>query len=163
MSKPLSAEEVIEALGLEALEGEGGYFRRSWTSPESAEGRCFGSAIYYLVTDGALGFSAFHRLRTDELYHFYRGDPVELHIFLENGDYDRMILGPSFELGQIPQALVPAGSAQASRLVAGGRWALLGTTMAPAFRPEDFTLIPQAELRALHPSQSRIIDELTRG
>ena len=163
MSLPLSAEDVIEMLGLEALEGEGGYYRRCWTSPESAEGRCFGSAIYFLLTDGALGFSAFHRLGTDELYHFYRGDPVELHIFLENGDYDRIVLGPDFEIGQIPQALVPAGSAQASRLVAGGSWALLGTTMAPAFRLEDFALLPRAELLALHPGNARLIEELTRG
>jgi uncharacterized protein len=159
----LVAEEVALALGLERLPGEGGFYRRTWSSPLSIDGRSCGSAIYYLLAEGPEGFSAFHRLKTDEVYHFYRGDPVELHLFRKDGSYELIHLGPEFEKGQYPQALVPALSAQASRLVPGGRWALLGTTMAPAFVPEDFALLGREELCAAHPDRAALIEALTRG
>jgi predicted cupin superfamily sugar epimerase len=190
VSPTLAAKDLIRALGLEPLEGEGGYFRRTWTSPVSvadpvgsapaqagsaslrrgpaiertsaAAGRACGSAIYYLLTADREGFSAFHRLATDEIYHFYRGDPVELHLFKEDGSYERLLLGPAFERGQLPQAIVPARAVQGSRLAPGGSWALLGTTMAPAFAPEDFALVGRAELGARYPEHAALIDELTR-
>ena len=158
-----SAKDVILAFGLEPLSGEGGFYRRSWSSPLSIGGRSCGSAIYYLLAEGAEGFSAFHRLKADELYHFYRGDPVELYLIGEDGSFELAILGPEFEKGQLPQALVPARTAQALRLAPGGSWALLGTTMAPAFVPEDFELLGRAELRAAHPGRAALIDALTRG
>jgi len=173
----LSAAEVIRLLDLEPLRGEGGYFRRTWTAPPfradpktghhrarvAGSGRPAGSAIFFLLTGEEGGFSAFHRLGTDEVYHFYRGDPVELHLFLDDGSYERRILGPEFERGQSPQTLAPAGSVQGSRLAPGGTWALLGTTMAPAFDPGDFELVGRAGLRARHPEYAELIDGLTRA
>ena len=173
----LTAREAIEILGLVPLEGEGGYFRRTWVSPieagpapdstsgaagRAAESRAAGSAIYFLLTAEPDGFSAFHRLGTDEVYHFYRGDPAELHLLKPDGSHELVILGPNFERGQNPQALVRAGVVQGSRLVAGGAWALLGCTMAPAFAPEDFQLLERAELGSRYPGLSTLVSELTR-
>lgn len=159
------AEDLIRLLGLEPLAGEGGYFRRTWTSPlPSAHdpSRPCGSAILFLLTSGAVGFSAFHSLGTDEVYHFYAGDAVELHLLRADGQHECLFLGPDVVAGQVPQAVVPAGVVQGSRLTAGGAWALLGTTMAPAFVPEDFTLVSRAELLASHPHLHKLISGMTR-
>jgi uncharacterized protein len=160
--KRFSAEDIIRELGLESLPGEGGFFRRTWTSPLTTGRRAFGSAIYFLLTPGHEGFSAFHRLEVDEIYHFYLGDPVELHLLLPDGSHELLVLGSSLETGETPQAIVPAGVIQGSRLVSGGRYGLLGTTMAPEFVPEDFALIPRAELARRFPGCGDVIEALTR-
>lgn len=156
----MSAQDIIRLLDLRPLPEEGGWFRVTWTAPE---GRGSGSAIYYLVTSGALGFSAFHILTTDEIYHFYAGDPVELHLLHPDGRHEQRILGARLDRGHVPQTVAPAGSAQGSRLAPGGEYALLGTTMAPAFQPEDFRLCARAELLARFPGSEDIIKALTRG
>ena len=161
--KPFTAEDIIRELELERLPGEGGFFRRTWTSRLGADGRARGSAIYYLLTSAREGFSAFHRLDIDEIYHFYRGDPVELHLFHGDGSHARILFGSSLETGEAPQAVVPGGVIQGSRLIPGGRYALLGTTMAPGFIPEGFALVPRAELIELFPGRADIIETLTRG
>lgn len=136
-----SAEEVIRRLGLAPLPGEGGFFRETYRSPirhnnplDPAD-RSLATAIYYLLTPES--FSALHRLRSDEIYHFYSGHPVELVCISEEGNLQRTILGSCVEDGQMCQFLVPAGVWQGSRLLSGGRWALLGTTMAPGFEFTD--------------------------
>jgi uncharacterized protein len=164
MARP-SAEQVIRMLELSPLPAEGGWYRLTWTSSQKAEGmngRPCGSAIFYLVAQGPLGFSAFHVLGTDEVYHFYMGDPVELHLLYGDGRYETLTLGSRLDKGEIPQAMAPAGAAQGSRLVRGGEYALLGTTMAPAFAAEDFHLSTRAELLARSPGRAEIIKALTR-
>jgi hypothetical protein len=157
-----SAEDIIRILGLEPLDGEGGFFRRTWTSPVTIGDRPCGSAIYYLLTEDYKGFSAFHRLCTDEVYHFYLGDPVELHLRRDDGTHKLITLGSNFWAGEVPQAVVPAFVVQGSRLAPGGRWALLGTTMAPAFALEDFSLVGRAELLESHPHCAELVKSLTR-
>jgi len=172
--KRFTADDIIRELDLERLPGEGGFFRRTWTSPRTtrrgggredgrSESRACGSAIYYLLTPGIDGFSAFHRLGVDEIYHFYRGDPVEVHLLHPDGSHERLVLGSRLEKGERPQAIVPAGVIQGSRLVAGGRYALLGTTMAPEFTPGDFTLVSREEIAPRYPNCAEIIESLTRG
>lgn len=121
-----------------------------------------GSAIFFLLTPEPLGFSAFHVLGTDEIYHFYAGDPAELHLLHPEGRHQQVILGPHVDKGETPQAVAPAGAAQGSRLVPGGEYALLGTTMAPAFSPEGFRLSTRKELLSRFPDHLRIITALTR-
>lgn len=144
MTLPLSnrtADEVIRHLGLEPLPGEGGYFRENYRSSRTYHTpvpRSAGTAIYYFLTPET--FSALHRLRFDEVYHFYLGDPARLTIIDQQGAASDIILGPDIFAGQCVQALVPSRRWQGSRLEPGGRWALLGTTMAPGFDPQDFEL-----------------------
>lgn len=158
---PSSAAEIIAALQLEPLLPEGGFFRRTYTSAAtSPEGRPAGSAIYFLITPD--GFSALHTLVTDELWHFYAGDPVEHLMFSPEGAATRTVLGVDFARGHQPQLVVPGGACQGARLVRGGAWALLGCTLAPAWDDREFTLAGRAALIARHPAWADDIRALTR-
>lgn len=151
----LTAARLIELLGLEPLPVEGGHYRETWRSPA-------GSAIYYLLTDEPDSFSALHRLPTDEVYHFYLGDPVEMLMLQEGGRMENVTLGPDVAAGQRVQHVVPRGVWQGSRLRAGGRFALLGTTMAPGFVPQDYECGVRDALVAAYPSAAEAIRRLTR-
>ncbi len=156
----ISAKQLIAHLGLKPLPVEGGWFRETWRGPASAGRRPAGTAIYYLLTPDT--FSALHRLRTDEVYHFYLGDPVEL-VLLGNAGSHRVVLGPDVLGRQYVQYVVPAGVWQGSRLLPGGKFALLGTTMAPGFDFADFEPASRKELMAMFPAQAEIIRNLTRA
>jgi len=133
-----TAQKIIETLQLEPLEMEGGFFRRTYTSSEYFQEtkRSAGSAIYYLLTPDT--HSKIHRLPIDEIYHFYLGDPVELLLLRENGKTEVVNLHSEVLMGAQPQFVVPKNVWQGSRLKPGGQFALLGTTMSPAFEYEDF-------------------------
>ncbi|MBK9941260.1 MAG: cupin domain-containing protein [Kouleothrix sp.] len=166
----LTAEQVIALLALEPLPIEGGYFRRSYTSEDLiataalparyAGARQLCGAIYYMLH--ANEFSALHRLATDEIYHFYLGDPLELLLLYPDGSHVVHVLGPDLLAGQLVQLAVPRGVWQGSRLRAGGRFALLGTTMAPAYDQADFELGERAVLLQQYPACSDLINALTR-
>ena len=117
-----------------------------------------GTAIYFFLT--ADTFSALHRLRADEIYHFYLGDPVELYEMRE-GQVTKTELGQDIIRGQNVQHTVLAGSWQGSRLKAGGTWALMGTTMVPGFTWEDFELGSRGHLMARFPQYESLIRSLT--
>jgi hypothetical protein len=167
----MTAEEIVQLLDLQPLPQEGGLFRQTYRSAEELPAaalppryggpRRFATAIYYLLTDDPDSFSALHRLKTDELYHCYLGDPVQMLLLHPGGDSERIVLGPDLAAGQRVQFVVPAGSWQGSRLVPGGRWALLGTTMAPGYEPEDFELGGRG-LLTTYPDQAGLIHVLTR-
>ena len=132
--------------------------RRIWDGSKPA-----GTAIYYLLSDDPDSFSALHRLPTDEVYHFYLGDPVELLLLAPDGGSDVARLGSDLRRGERVQFVVPHGAWQGSRLRPGGRWALLGTTMAPGFDPSDFELGRAAELAERWPECAALIRELSRA
>ncbi|MBR4308454.1 MAG: cupin domain-containing protein [Oscillospiraceae bacterium] len=133
----MTAQEVITALQLEPLTMEGGYFRRNYCSQQLTEaGKPMGTAIYYLMTPDS--FSRLHKLPSDEVYHFYMGDPVELTVLFPDGSGKTVLLGNDLTKGMVPQFCVPAHAWQGSCLSEGGAWALLGTTMAPGFTDDDF-------------------------
>jgi predicted cupin superfamily sugar epimerase len=161
--------ELIRYLRLEPLPIEGGYFRQTWSSgdrvsiPGYDAPRPAGTAIYYLLTSDPDSFSALHRLATDEIYHFYLGDPVEMLLLAEGAPGRRIILGPDLLGGQHMQYVVPRSVWQGSRLLPGGRFALLGTTMAPGFDARDFTLGRRPELLLRFPESAALIRELTRA
>jgi uncharacterized protein len=162
-------DQLIRHFRLEPLPIEGGYFRQTWSSDDlvSIPGydapRPAGTAIYYLLTSDPDSFSALHRLATDEIYHFYLGDPVEMLLLSEGAPCRRIILGPDLPGGQHVQYVVPRSVWQGSRLLPGGRCALLGTTMAPGFDARDFTLGRRPELLLRFPEYADPIRELTRG
>lgn len=152
----LSAARLIELLRLEPLPVEGGHFRQTWRSAA-------GSAIYYLLSDDPDSFSALHRLPTDEVYHFYLGDPVEMLLLHPGGRVEQVTLGPDVLHGQQVQLVVPHGVWQGSRLREGGRFALLGTTMAPGFEPTDYVGGDHDELVESFPEAAEAIERLTRS
>lgn len=166
----MTAAEIIARLGLEPLPGEGGYFRQTWVAPQRlAPGmpgveveKPVGTAIYYLVTDAVDGFSAMHRLPTDEVYHFYLGDPVEQLLLYPDGRSEVVVLGPDLAAGQHVQHVAPHGVWQGTRLVPGGQWALLGTTMAPGFDFSDYEPGSRDVLVSTYTSKAGLIRALTR-
>lgn len=158
---PSSAAEIIAALQLEPLLPEGGFFRRTYTSAATlGDGRALGSAIYFLITPD--GFSALHTLATDELWHFYAGDPVEHLMLAPDGTAVRTILGVDFARGHQPQLVVPGGLCQGARLARGGAWALLGCTLAPAWDDREFILGDRDALSVRYPAWTDDIRALTR-
>ena len=157
--KPLTPQEVAQLLKLSPLDQEGGMFRRTWESKETLKGKAAGSAIYFLLS--ANSFSHLHRLPSDEVYHFYLGDPVELTLLGPDGEIRQITLGRDLRAGQIPQAVAPAGWWQGSRLLPGGEYALLGTTMSPGYVDEDYEHGNATNLKNLYPSAAEVIDRLT--
>jgi predicted cupin superfamily sugar epimerase len=133
-----TAAEIIAHLNLRPLPREGGLYRETYRSDlQWPSGRAAGTAIYYLLTPDT--FSALHRLASDEVFHFYLGDPVEmLQLDPRSGEGRVLTLGSALLAGQQPQVVVPRGVWQGSRLKPGGSFALLGTTMAPGFDFADY-------------------------
>jgi predicted cupin superfamily sugar epimerase len=166
----MDAERLIEELGLQPLPGEGGFYRETYRSDEllslsglperySADKNA-STAIYYLLTPDS--FSALHRLPTDEIYHFYLGDPVTMLQLHPDGSHRVITLGNDVLNGQKVQYLVPKFVWQGSFLVEGGRFALLGTTMAPAFDFSDFVLGDRSSLMSQYGACKDLIVRLTR-
>lgn len=165
----MKPENVIKRLGLKPLEPEGGLYRETYLSPESVSAehlperyggdRRFSSAIYYFLERGMV--SKLHRLPSDEVYHFYAGDPVQLLTLSPEGGGGLVFLGKDIMSGQRPQAVVPAGVWQGMSLVPGGEFALMGTTVAPAYVPEDFEPGDPAELSKRFPDYSELIKTLS--
>jgi len=159
----------IEKLGLEP-HPEGGYFRQSYKAelvvPKSAlpEGfagaRAASTAIYFLLE--GKNFSAFHRLRSDEVWHFYAGDPL-VHGIEPEGKYFSILLGRDLEAGQVLQTVVPAGCWFASHVPDWKSFALVGCTVAPGFEFEDFEMGKREELARAYPQHRDVIERLTRG
>ena len=166
----LSTDDIKRILRLVPLEPEGGYFAETYRSvhevpPGSLPGaytaqRPLATAIYYLLT--AETVSALHRLPADEIYHFYLGDPVEMLQLLPDGSSKTIQLGPNLLAGMQLQCIVEAGVWQGSRLVPGGRFALLGTTMSPGYDPTDYEPARRDVLIEAYPDRGDLITALTR-
>ncbi len=165
----LTAEEVIRRLQLQPHPREGGYFRETYRStlsitssalPHDYEGdRRASTAIYYLLTPDTV--SELHRLPTDEVFHFYAGDPVEMLQLHPDGQGQIIRLGNDLAAGDAPQVLAPGNVWQGSRLAPDGKWALLGCTVAPGFEFADYTSGRRAELAAQFPAHTEMITALT--
>jgi uncharacterized protein len=167
----MDIEKLKQMLDLKPLPAEGGFYAESYRSKENlpsgclperyAGARSFGTAIYFLLTTET--FSALHRLASDEVYHFYLGDPVELLCLHQDGSGQVLTMGTDFDGGMRPQIAIPRGTWQGSRLRPGGKFALLGTTVAPGFEFADFELANRVLLSERYPSFSAMIRELTRS
>src|ERR1700721_1894593 len=159
----MSPDEIKSILKLEPHPVEGGFFRRTYTSAltmETERGRrAVGTAIYYLLEPGT--FSEMHRLTSDEIFHFYLGDPVEMLQLHPDGSSAVFTLGQDLLNGQHMQLTVPAGVWQGTRLLddskAGGKMALLGGTGTPGFEFADYTSGSYADLVAKWPAEAERI------
>ncbi len=159
LTEDMTAEEVIELLGLVPLEGEGGMFRQTWFSSRKDGDVPYTQAIYYFLT--ANSFSHMHRLTSEEVYHFYMGDPVELCELKADGTTEIVVLGDSLRQGERPQYVVAEGSWQGSRVKPGGRWALMSTMMCPCFSPGCYEHGNASELKKQFPEAAEYIEALT--
>jgi predicted cupin superfamily sugar epimerase len=144
---------------------EGGYFRETWRSPlvvtrDATQPRRASTAIYFLLPAG--DFSALHRVSSEEVWHHYAGDPIDLHT-LDPLDGTHAIgrLGRDFASGERPQHVVPAGVWQAA-VPRGERYALVGCTVSPGFEFADFELPSRAELLERFPRHEGLVLALTR-
>lgn len=164
-----TARTYIEALGLQA-HPEGGFFRETYRSDQTMEVAGDGAdtvvrrnvctGIYFLLEQG--DFSAFHRIKSDEMWHFYAGQALEVLELTPTGELRCTRLGPDILQGDVPQHVVPADTWFAARVAADGAFALVGCTVAPGFDFADFCLAPGEALLASFPRHSQIIAELTR-
>jgi uncharacterized protein len=167
----MTAKEVKKLLGLQPHPREGGWYVRTYEAVEMVGAETFGdkryegprrtgTAIYYLLEPET--FSEMHRLKSDEVFHFYAGDAVEMLQLTANGKGAMVVIGNDLLRGQRPQVLVERGVWQGSRLVEGGRWALLGCTVSPGFEFEDYDEGTREELCAEWPAFVEEITALTR-
>lgn len=158
-------KQVIEKLGLKP-HPEGCFYRETFRSglilanlPHSGV-RNASTAIYFLLPAGT--FSSFHVVKSDEMWHFYCGDPLDLHIIGPDGAYERIHLGNNIEAGELPQVAVPAGFLQAAEPV-GSNYSLCGCTVAPGFDFKDFEMPDRQSLISRFPQYKSLFERLTRS
>jgi uncharacterized protein len=158
----------IEKLKLEP-HPEGGYYRQTYIAdliilqdalpPQFAGPRPVSTAIYFLL-DGQ-NFSAFHRLRSDELWHFYAGEALNVYVIEKDGRLSEIRLGADSDNGEVLQAVVKAGCWFASQVRGGKSYALLGCTVSP-FDFEDFELARREDLVQRYSQHREMVEKLTR-
>lgn len=139
---------------------EGGAFFETYRSPLITGNRNASTGIYFLLENS--DFSAFHRIRSDEMWHFYDGNPLDIYEIDTEGTLTVHKLGLDFHLGEKPQILIPAGSWFASRVAGENGFTLVGCTVAPGFDFADFELAERAALQATYPAHAALIASLTR-
>ena len=165
-TEKIEAQSLIESLNLKPLPLEGGYFRETYRSeatlPSQKNGnvKSVSTCIYYLLTGQT--FSAFHRLPSDEIWHFYCGAAVNLHTICDDGSIESIKLSGDIATGAAPQVVVKAGTWQAAELAEEGSFALLGCTVAPAFDFEDYEHGERKVLLEQFPQHQEVISRLTR-
>ena len=165
----LSAQQLIKQYCLQP-HPEGGWFKETYKSTEiiSASAlperfgapRVFSTAIYFLLEQG--NFSAFHRIKSDECWHFYTGDPLDVYVLQQDGNLEIVHLGNDIGKGLMFQYVVPADCWFASRPAPGSSFCFAGCTVAPGFDFADFELADASALASLYPMHQSIIKTLCR-
>lgn len=165
----MTAREWIDKLGLNR-HPEGGWYRETYRSSEGISrehlpsrfdgDRVFSTAIYFLLESGDI--SALHRIRQDEVWHFYDGSPLTLHLISSEGEYSTLHLGRDLAAGQQPQVVTPTGFLFGATVDEPASFTLVGCTVAPGFDFADFEMPTREELCRLYPARRELIERLTR-
>ncbi len=163
-----SIDKIIKSLEL-SPHPEGGYYKETYRSVgeikkdslsnEYQGNRNYSTCIYFLLTSDS--FSAFHKIKQDEIWHFYDGSPIRLHVITPEGDYSNHLIGRQLEHDEIPQFVVSGGCWFAAEVVNKNAYSLVGCTVSPGFSFEDFVLKPRHELISLFPHLEELICRLT--
>ena len=161
-------EQLIKTLGLKQ-HPEGGYFLETYRSsgiinpnnlmPSYSGKRNYSTCIYFLLPSDS--FSAFHRIKQDEIWHFYKGSPIRLHTISEAGKHESFLIGNNFNDGERPQLVVNGGLWFAAEVIEPNHYALVGCTVSPGFSFEDFELPDREELIAKFPQHKELVTRLT--
>jgi uncharacterized protein len=146
----MKVEDIINLLQLKQHPKEKGFFYETYRSQSS-------TAIYFLLTNE--GFSEMHRLKSDEIFHFYAGDPAELLLLSADGTGELLKFGNEIDQGERPQIMIPAGSWQGMRTT--GEYTLFGCTVSPAFQYSDYETGSRKELIEHYPEFAEKIKQLT--
>ena len=157
---------------------EGGFYRVTYTAdvkiaaaalpPGFSGARAVSTAIYFLLSnqeseeDGSGHFSAFHRLQSDELWHFHAGSPLVVHSITPEGSYAKLVLGPDAEKGEQFQGCIAAGCWFASAPLYPDSFALVSCTVSPGFDFADFELAGRDALSAAYPHHRELVEQFTR-
>lgn len=169
----MTAADVKRLLNLAEHPREGGWYVRTWESPDYVPEQAFpharydsprrtNTAIYYLLEPHT--FSELHVLKSDEVFHHYLGAPVEMLQLFADGTSARTVIGKDLAAGHKPQHVVPRGVWQGTRLLPGTHaepFALLGCTVAPGFEFQDYADASADELIARWPHEAELIRLLT--
>ncbi len=165
-----SKEYFIEKLGL-IKHPEGGWYKEVYRSGETVKAghlpsrysgdRCFGTSIYFLLDSD--DFSAFHKIKSDEIWHFYSGSPLNIYYFDSSGKFNEVVLGDNPENNECMQFVIPGGCWFGAKVKDINSFSLAGCTVAPGFDFEDFELGKREKLISIYPDSKKIICELTRS
>ncbi len=164
----MDAKELINYFNLEE-HPEGGYFKEVYRSKEKIANknldnqfigdRSYSTSIYFLLTSDT--FSAFHKINQDEIWHFYTGTALKLHMISTNGEYSFVIIGSNFLKGEVPQFTVPAQYYFAAEVLEKDSYSFVGCTVSPGFDFRDFVLPSCSELSRKFSMHKEIINRLT--
>ncbi len=159
MGDELTPDEILNLLKLEP-NATCGFVRVTFVSKQSiapsglpapfADGRPLGSALYFMVTPGAP--VRLHRIRNDQLYHYYLGDPLEVFLLHGDGTSERVIVGPDLRAGQRVQLLIPGSTFHTARLIGRRQWFLGASTEWPGVVPADVEIGNVEELAGRYPA-----------
>lgn len=148
---------------------EGGWYKETYRSqgsiPQQAlptdlmGDRSYSTGIYFLLTKE--NFSTFHRIKSDEVWHFYDGDGLDIHELATDGSYTKHQLGLDLENGERPQLVIAAKSWFASEVNNGGSWSLVGCTVSPGFDFQDFEMAERTRLISVFSDHEELITRLT--
>lgn len=163
------AIQIVKSFNLQA-HPEGGYFKETYRSagsisPENLEAdysgsRNYSTAIYFLLTSDT--FSAFHRIKQDECWHFYKGSAIKIHMISPEGAYSHIVLGSDFNQEQAPQFVVPGGFWFAAEVIDPSSFSLVGCTVSPGFDFADFELADREAFTQKFPQHKELILKFTR-
>lgn len=165
----MTVHQIVQLLDLQP-HPEGGFYKEVYRSngfisqaclPADFQGdRNFSTSIYYMLQKG--DFSAFHRIKSDEIWHYYYGGEILLHLLHPAGEYQLMVLGNNITNGARFQLVIPAGVWFAAEPAQGNDFTLAGCTVAPGFDFADFELANSNKLMQQFPDHQELIKRLCR-
>ena len=158
----MNSQKLVDILKLEP-HPEGGYYKETYrceetVTLENGDVRNISTAIYYLLENE--NKSSFHRIKSDELWFFHQGEPLEI-VFIKDGKLHIIILGNSLENGEVPQVRIEANVWFGAKISGGKGHSLVSCTVAPGFDFLDFELAEKEVLLQEYPDLKEVIEEFT--
>ena len=155
-------KSLIEHYRFQPLPVEGTLFASTYRSPQEYEnGKPVGTAIIAMYCDDPYSVSMFHRLKYDEVWHFYGGDPLRLILLYPDGSSRDVIMGRDPLRGQLVQFVIPAGVWQAGHMLDGGKYSLFGCSVAPGFTDDIFEGGSRESLSSMYPERAEDINRFS--